>query len=120
MLTWVPFFFLDPEDVKILSLGAHCKFIKGKGPPWLGDQVKGHKRTCQRLKCISTERGRIHYLLYSIIKAFACKYCCGRKAINITYSECVFVGLGIQHAVRMRRVIICGLSGSTILFHIIS
>jgi hypothetical protein len=32
----------------------------------------------------------------------------------------VFVALGIQHAVHMRRIVIFGLFGSTVLFHIIS
>jgi serine kinase of HPr protein (carbohydrate metabolism regulator) len=31
-----------------------------------------------------------------------------RKAINITYSDCESVALGSQHAMRMRRVVICG------------
>ena len=34
--------------------------------------------------------------------------------------ECVFVALGIQHAVRMRHVVICCLSGPTLFFHIFS
>ena len=42
------------------------------------------------------------------------------KAISITYYECVFVALGIQHAVCMRHTVICALSSSTIFFHIIS
>jgi hypothetical protein len=44
------------------------------------------------------------------------------KAISITYSEHVFVALGIQHAMRMRPIMLLsgGLYGSTIFFHIIS
>jgi hypothetical protein len=47
-------------------------------------------------------------------------HCRRGKAISITYSECVFVALSIQHAKRMRHIVICGLSGSTKFIHIIS
>jgi hypothetical protein len=40
------------------------------------------------------------------IKARSCSHCCHGKAISVTYSECVFVALVIQHAKRMRRVIL--------------
>ena len=30
-----------------------------------------------------------------------------KKAISITYSECVFVAIGIQHAMRTRLILIC-------------
>jgi len=34
----------------------------------------------------------------------------------VTYCECVFIALGIWHAKYMRHVVICGLSGATIVF----
>ena len=58
--------------------------------------------------------------VYRNIESLSCNQRCSGKAISITYSECVFVALGIQHAMRMLHIVICGLSGSTVFFHIIS
>ena len=41
------------------------------------------------------------------------------KAVRLTYSEFVFVALGIQHAMRMPNIVFCGLSYSTVFFNII-
>ena len=54
------------------------------------------------------------------IEARSYNHCCSGKAINITYCECVFLALGIQCAMRMRHIVICGLPRSAIYFHIIS
>ena len=40
------------------------------------------------------------------IVARSCSHCSSGKQITITYSECVFVNLGIQHAIRMRHIIL--------------
>jgi hypothetical protein len=40
--------------------------------------------------------------------------------MNITYTGCVSIALGIQHAMRIRHIVFCALSGSTEFFRIIS
>ena len=42
------------------------------------------------------------------------------KSINVTYSDCVFVASFNQHVIRVRHIVFCVLSGSTIFFHFIS
>jgi len=46
------------------------------------------------------------------------KHCCRGKAKRMTYSEWLFVSLGIQHSMPKHHIGICGLVGSTIFFHI--
>ena len=41
-------------------------------------------------------------------KARSCNHCCSGKAVIITHSECVTVALGLQHAMGMRHIVICG------------
>jgi len=55
-----------------------------------------------------------------ILRCVRAKHCCSGKTISITYCECVSVALGIRHAMRMHHIVICGLSGCTVLFYIIS
>jgi hypothetical protein len=50
-------------------------------------------------------------------EARSCNYCSKGKTIIIVNSEYVFVDLDTQLATRMCRIVICGLSGSTIYFH---
>jgi len=45
------------------------------------------------------------------MELLSCYHCCSGKSVTITYSECVFVALGIHNAMRMRHIVICGVSG---------
>ena len=54
------------------------------------------------------------------MEARSCHHCCCGIAIRIAYFECVFVALGIQHAIRLRHTVICGRPSSTIFLHIFS
>jgi len=58
--------------------------------------------------------------LYRNIEALSYNYCFRGKAISITHFEYVFLALDINHAMRMRHSVFCGLSGSTQFFYIIS
>jgi hypothetical protein len=44
----------------------------------------------------------------------------GTGTINITYTNCVFVTLGIQQALRMHHIVIFGLADFTSFFHILT
>ena len=54
------------------------------------------------------------------IEALWCHHCCSVKAVSITYSDCAFRALGIHREMYMRHIVIYGLSGSTLFFHVIS
>ena len=50
------------------------------------------------------------------LEARSCNHFCSEKAIGFTYSECMSVALGIQYAMRMRRIVIHSLPGCAIFF----
>jgi hypothetical protein len=57
------------------------------------------------------ERSRQTMYAQLNIQALSCSYCCSGKAVNITYPECAFVAIGIQHEMRIRHIVVCGLPG---------
>jgi len=54
------------------------------------------------------------------MKARSRNICSRGKEVSITYYECVFVAIFIQYAKRMRRMVICGVSESTVVCQIVS
>jgi len=53
-------------------------------------------------------------------EALSCNNWCSGKGMDITYSECAYVALAIQHEMRTRHITVCGLTRSTTFCHIIS
>jgi hypothetical protein len=53
------------------------------------------------------------------IEEGSCSQSCSGEAIINTYSECVPVASGIENAMRRHHIVIRGLSGRTICFHIV-
>ena len=47
-------------------------------------------------------------------------HCYDGKAVSIIQPECVFVALGIQYAMRVRHILICGIPHPKTYFRIIS
>jgi len=58
-------------------------------------------------------RNKTGIVLQRSIRGAFVQPCYRGKAINIT---CTLVALGIQHAMRMRHIVICGLSATTKMF----
>jgi len=50
---------MDPEDIKILNMGAIWNFSKGTGLSWVGMGLWGTKGTSVKPWCIGTVRPRI-------------------------------------------------------------
>jgi len=67
--------------------------------------------------CLVPNRQSVY--LWRNIEACSFNHCWSKKTICSTYSECVFVAVGTRHARRVCYIVICGLLGSTIFFHII-
>jgi len=54
------------------------------------------------------------------IETRSCNHCCSGKAMSFTHFVCVFVAFCIQHAMFLRHIVMCHLSGSTKFVYIIS
>jgi len=62
--TYLGSFSLDPEDVRILSLGEICNFIEGRGTLRIGHQSKGYKGPAEDPHVLGTKR--LEIINYSI------------------------------------------------------
>jgi hypothetical protein len=81
--------------------------------PGLGgyhSQIPVRSVLCPQLNLLNPPLPRTKVLVTQLLSS---NHCCSGKAIGGVYSESVSVALVIQHAMRMRHIVICSLSGST-------
>jgi len=70
----------------------------------------------QNVATMFKRRGRETYIAGCLdgkqrnVEPRSCYHCTSGKSVTITYSECVLVALSIQNAMRMRHIVICGVS----------
>jgi len=83
----------------------------------IGEVIKFQNNTTMQLNwfySLSITRQAIYVECNT--EAHLCNQCCSGKAINVTYSESVFVILFMQCEMHMRHFIVCGFSGSKVFF----
>ena len=103
---------------KLINSVASQAIAKGNGISLHGNslQLKFAEITQPKNLQLTYLTTRQAVWVWSNIKERPSNHCCCDKAISITYSECVLVGVGIQHALRMGHTVICGLHGYTVFF----
>ena len=109
----------------ILQLCLPCIRVAGATlllpPKKTTKSVEVQVEVCRPSPCRRHQNTRqAMYVFRNIEAARSSNRCYSGKAVSITYSECVFVDTGIQHAMRMRHIVMCGLLGSTTFFLLIS
>jgi len=87
-------------------------------PPFLKSCLGCAKNSCGKMHRSRSKLDR--HCTYNVTQELSFNHCCSGTAISVTHSDCVFVALGIHHAMCMCHNIICGLPGFTIFFHIFS
>jgi len=68
----------------------------------------------ERFRALLTKQTMHAMYVYRNLEAPSCNHCYSGK---VTYYGCVFVALGIDHAMRMRHVVMCGPSRCVIFSH---
>ena len=116
------------------SLNYHCEIIWKELPLTVWIQMSfascysggtktlrmcGHSDTTQANTAVSNKQDRCCVCKVTLRRVPAIIVAV-EKALSITQPDCVFLALGIQHAMRMRHVFICGLTLCRIFFHNIS